>query len=279
MRPRCSARCSTNSNAVTWCCQTGTTAGWFRLALLRELGVEFTTRLHQSREADFRRGKRLGKGDHLVAWAKPQKPEWLDQETYDRLPRQLEVRELEVRVNVPGFRTQSLVVVTSLFDSSVDTKDDLAGFYRRRWSIELELRDIKTTMRLDLLRRTRPESVRQELWTGLLAYHLVRQSLLQSALASGRRPHQLSFAAALQMLANTWVLAPFVGHGAQTPHTTRSARERLIALRILNGHSHRVAHRPNRIEPRAVKRRPAPLALLTEPRAAAKAKLCAGPKA
>ena len=253
--------------------------GWFMLALLRELGVEFTTRLHQYREADFRRGKRLGKGDHLVAWAKPQKPEWLDQETYDRLPRQLEVRELEVRVNVPGFRTRSLVVVTSLFDRSVYTHDDLAGLYRRRWMIELELRDIKTTMQLDLLRCTRPESVRQELWTGLLAYNLVRQSLLQSALASGRRPHELSFAAALQMLANTWVLAPFVGYGAQTTHTTRSARERLIALRILNGHSHRVAHRPNRIEPRAVKRRPAPLALLTEPRAAAKAKLCAGPKA
>ena len=65
------------------------------------------------------------------------------------------------------------------------------------------------------------------------------------------------------MLANTWVLAPFVGHGVQMPHTTSSVRERLIALRILNGHSHRVAHRPNRIEPRA----------------AAKAKLHAGPKA
>ena len=81
------------------------------------------------------------------------------------------------------------------------------------------------------------------------------------------------------MLANTWGLAPFVGHGVHRPHTTRNAGERLIALRILNGHSHRVAHRPNRIEPLAIKRRPAPLARLTEPRAAAKAKLHAGPKA
>ena len=184
-----------------------------------------------------------------------------------------------MRVNIPGFRTESLIVVTSLFDHQDDPHDEIAGLYRRRWIIELELRDIKTTMRLGVLRRTRPEHVQQELWTGLLAYNLVRQSLLQSALASGRRPHQLSFAAALQMLANTWVLAPFVGYGAQTTHTTRSARERLIALRILNGHSHRVAHRPNRIEPRAVKRRPAPLALLTELRAAARTRLLAGPKA
>lgn len=253
--------------------------GWFMLALLHSLGIEFVTRLHQYREADFTRGKRLGRRDHLVAWAKPQKPVWLDQETYDRLPRQLEVRELEVRVNIPGFRTESLIVVTSLFDHQDYPHDEIAGLYRRRWIIELELRDIKTTMRLGVLRRTRPEHVQQELWTGLLAYNLVRQSLLQSALASGRRPHQLSFAAALQMLGNTWVLAPLVGHAARSPQTTLSARERLIALRILNGHSHRVANRPNRIEPRAVKRRPAPLALLTELRAAARTRLLAGPKA
>ena len=79
--------------------------GWFRLARLRGLGVEFVTRLHQSRTADFTWGKRLGKGDHLVAGAKPQRPAWLDQETDNRLPEQREVRELEVRVDIPGFRT------------------------------------------------------------------------------------------------------------------------------------------------------------------------------
>lgn len=246
--------------------------GWFMLAMLRTLGVEFVTRLHQHRTADFTKGKRLGQGDHLTTWAKPAKPEWLDQETHDSLPAQLEVREIDVRVNIPGFRTESLVVVTSLLDHSVYTRDEIASLYRRRWVIELELRDIKTTMQLAVLRRTRPESVRQELWTGLLAYNLIRQSLLQSARASGRRPHQLSFASALQMLANTWVLA------AVPPLVTVSARERLIALRILNGHSHRVANRPNRVEPRAVKRRPAPLALLTELRSVAKNRLLAGGK-
>ena len=144
--------------------------------------------------------------------------------------------------------------------------------------IELELRDIQTTMDLGGLRRQTPESVRQELWTGLLAYNLVRQSLLQSAQASGCQPHQLSFASALQMLANTRVLAAVLNDSAAPPPVPVSARERLIALRILNGHSHRVGDRPNRVEPRAVKRRPSPLALLTEPRCAAQARLIAGRK-
>ena len=232
------------------------------LALLRELGVEFVTLLHQFREAEFNRGKRLGKGDHVVAWAKPARPAWLDQETYKSLPEQLEVREIQVNVDVPGFRTESLVVVTSLLDHRVYSRHDLAALYRKRWIVELELRDIKSTMKLDVLRRKTPAAVRQELWTGLLAYNLVRQSMLQSSLAAECKPHELSFAASMQMLTNTWLLA------AVPAMVTISACERLVVLRILNGHFHRVANRPNRVEPRAVKRQPDPIALLTDPREA-----------
>ena len=241
--------------------------GCFMLALLRQVGVEFVTRLHQQRTADFRRGKRLGPDDHIVTWAKPERPEWLDQETYDSLPEQLEVREVQVRVDIPGFRTQSLVVVTSMHDHQVYTRDEIAALYSRRWVIELELRDIKTTMDLDVLRCRTPAAVRQELWTGLLAYNLIRQSMLQSARACECRPDEQSFAATLQMLANTWLLA------ATPPQAATSAGERLVSLRIQNGHSHRVGNRPNRVEPRAVKRRRSPLALLKEPRSAAQARL------
>lgn len=245
-------------------------AGWFMLALLQEMGVDFVTLLHQLREADFSQGKRLGKGDHVVKWPKPAKPDWLDRETYDRLPGELEIREIQVNVDIPGFRSQSLIVVTSLLDYGVYSRKDVALLYRRRWSVELELRDIKCTMQFGILRRKTPAAVRQELWTGILAYNLVRQSMLQSALEAGCQPYQLSFAASMQMLTNTWVLA------AVPPMVTISARERLIALRILNGHTHRVANRPNRIEPRAVKRRSNPIALLTELRETARAKLIAG---
>ena len=138
--------------------------------------------------------------------------------------------------------------------------------------VELELRDIKSTMKLDVLRCKTPTAMRQELWTELLAYNLIRQSMSQSALGSQRQPCELSFAASLQMLSNTWVLA------GVPPLIPLSARERLIALRILNGQSHRVGNRPNRVEPRAVKRRPNPIALLAESRRAARAKLMAAAK-
>jgi hypothetical protein len=241
--------------------------GWFMLALLHQRGLQFVTRLHQHRRADFRQGVRLGPEDHVVVWAKPPRPEWLDQETYDDLPDQLEIREIAVRVDIPGFRTKSFVVVTSLLDSRLYGRNDITNLYRHRWIAELELRDIKSTMKLDVLRRTKPEWVRQELWTGLLAYNLVRQSMLQSALGKDLSPHQLSFAASLQMLANTWVLA------AVPSLDSADARENLIALRILNGESHRVGNRPDRVEPRAVKRRPDPIALLALPRKLARAKL------
>ena len=127
-------------------------------------------------------------------------------------------------------------------------------------------------MDLGVLRRKTPHAVRQELWTGLLAYNLIRQSMLQSASSSERQPGEVSFTAALQWMTNTWVLA------AVPSMVTISDDERLIALRVLNGQCHRVGNRPNRIEPRAVKRRPCTIALLNELRNVARAKLIMGPK-
>ena len=103
--------------------------GWFMLALLQERGVEFVTALHQMRKADFSQGQRLAKGDHIVSWTKSVKPDWLDQETFDRLPEQLTVREVEVKVEVKGFRTQSLVVVTSLIDPELYPTSEIAALY------------------------------------------------------------------------------------------------------------------------------------------------------
>ena len=244
--------------------------GWFMLALLQALGVDFVSRLHQLRTTDFQRGRRLGKGDHVVSWPKPARPEWMDQEAYDRLPRQLEVREVLVNVDVPGFRAESLVVVTSLLDPKEYSRDDLANLYRRRWVVELHIRDIKSAMQLDVLRCKTPAMVRQELWTGLLVYNLIRQSMLQSAHEAERQPDELSFTATMQMLANSWLLAAVVVDG------TCDAAEPLVRLRVSHGGSHRVGNRPDRVEPRAVKRRPKPHALLTKPRAQARAALVAG---
>jgi putative transposase len=241
--------------------------GWFMLALLRERSVDFVVRLHQLRDVDFHKGRRLGKGDHVISWPKPKRPAWMDQETYDRLPQQLDVREVRVNVDIPGFRSQSLVVVTSLLDSKEYSHDDLAALYRQRWTVELRIRDIKTTMNLDVLRCKSPAMVRQELWMGLLAYNLIRLSMLQSARTAKCHPGQLSFTATMQFLANTYLTAAVV------VDANCDATQPLVVLRLTHGGSYRVGNRPNRVEPRAVKRRPKQHDLLTTPRAQSRADL------
>jgi hypothetical protein len=241
-------------------------SGWFMLALLQELGIHFVVRMHHLRKLDFCRGRQLGHKDHIVTWQKPKRPDWMDQKTYDQMPQELEIRETYVAVPVPGFRPESIVVASSFLDNKVVSSDNLADLYRNRWRVELHLREIKSTMELDILRAQTPEMVRQELWTGILTYNLIRHSMLQSALQAGKRPCHLSFAATLQMLTASWLIASLRSG-------TVLCSEALITLRINSGGLHHVGKRPDRVEPRAIKRRPSSHALLTMPRAQAIAKL------
>jgi len=234
------------------------------IALLMELGIDFVTRVHQLRTVDFGRGRRLGQGDHVVQWRRPQKPDWMDQQTYERMPASIEVREIHVQVGRPGFRTESLVVVTTLTDAGEYTKDDIAQLYHRRWLAELDIRAIKITLGMDVLRCKTPQMVRKEAWTCLLAYNLIRQTMLQSARESGHPPRELSFAAAMQSIAASWLVVAL---------SDDSAAASFIEAALANLPGHLIGHRPGRVEPRAVKRRPKPHALLTQPRARARAEL------
>ena len=240
---------------------------YFMIALLMELGIDFVVRLHQARTVDFRRGRSLGKGDHLVEWIRPVKPSWMDQETYDGIPESIEVREVLVHVAQPGFRTQSLVVVTTLCNAEEYPAEEIATLYRGRWLAELDIRAIKITLDMDVLRCKTPAMVRRELWTHLLAYNLIRRSILQSAQASGLSPRELSFTAAMQAIAASWAIAIL-----SNPCTFA----KLVDTHLVNLAGHRVGHRSDRIEPRAIKRRPKPHRLLTKPRAEARAELLAG---
>jgi hypothetical protein len=240
---------------------------YFMIALLKELGVDFVVRLHQARTADFRRGRRLGSGDHLVEWIRPARPEWMDQETYDRMPTSIEVREVLVQVNQPGFRTESLVAVTTLCDAEEYPAEEIAELYRSRWLAELDIRAIKITLDMDVLRCKTPEMVRREVWTHLLAYNMIRRSILQSAQASGLSPRELSFTAAMQAIAASWIVAVL---------SDPSLFGVLVNAHLANLSGHRIGNRPDRVEPRAIKRRPKPHRLLTKPRAEARLELLAG---
>src|SRR5262249_53820423 len=222
---------------------------YWMIALLQQRGVDAAFRLHQRRLYDFRRGQRLGSGDHRVTWTKPARPDWMDAVTYAALPETLTIREVLVQVAQPGFRTKQLVVATTLLEAAVYTKDAIGDLYHRRWHVELDLRSIKQTLRMEHLSCKTPEMARRELWAHLLGYNLVRQALAEAALQANLSPRQLSFAGGVQTLqAFRWLLL------TRAPGSLAVTQVATIVLQAVA--THRVGDRPDRVEPRKKKRRP-----------------------
>jgi hypothetical protein len=238
---------------------------YFMVALLRACGVDVVLRLHQRRRYDFRRGRRLGRYDHLVVWQRPARPAWLDEDTYAQVPKTLEVREIRRRLQEPGCRVQELTLATTLCDADAYPADDVAELYHKRWQVELDIRTLKTTLGLSDLRCLTPGMVEKELWLHCLAYNLVRRVAAQAALLAERSPRSVSFKASQQALLGAWDGLSFTEVAADA---TRVALGLLQALA-----KEEVGERPGRCEPRALKRRPKPHKWLREPRRAARARL------
>lgn len=237
---------------------------YFMIALLLERNVDFVTRIHQRRDYDFRRGEHLGHGDHVVEWLRPQRPTWMDEATYQRMPESIRLRELKVEVDEPGFRVESLVGVTTLVDPERYSHEEIAALYRKRWLAELDLAALKVALGMDILRAKSPEMVRKEMGSCLLAYNLIRKTMLQAALPAGRSVRTMSFTAALQTVAASYT---------QVATASPMQRARLIENAVEGLGNPCVGDRPNRVEPRAVKRRPKAYDLLRKPREEARAEL------
>jgi hypothetical protein len=233
---------------------------WTEIVMLKQRGVDCVCRLTSHRTADFRRGKRLGKNDHIVKWIKPAKPRSIDKETYDALPEFLLIRECRVQIAQPGFRVRTVIVATTLLDADEFTKDDIAQLYRARWNAELDLKSLKQTLQMDILRCKTPELVRKELWTHILAYNLIRTIAAQAAIKHGIEPRTISFKGTLQTLeAFQPVIALQGEHNSAFRHFLYHCLLDAIA-------KHRVADRPDRFEPRLRKRRPKHYGFLRKPR-------------
>ena len=244
----------------------GMFANYWTMADLLARGVDVLAKCDGKRRSDFRTGRRLGLKDHVTLWPKPPRPYWMSPAEYRRMPETLCIREVAVKVQQPGFRTREVVMVTTLLDPQTYPKAELAAAYRARWHAELDLRSIKQVMAMDVLRCKTPAMVHKEIWMHLLAYNLIRTLLADAACAAGAQPRQLSFKGALQTLnafAAVWSLATL-------------PCQRLYTMILQAIACHRVADRPDRIEPRAVKRRPKKLIYLTEPRHKAKSRLLMG---
>jgi len=227
-------------------------ATYFLLCALQAKGVDgvFEQQGARRRSTDFRRGQRLWQRDHLIELQKPKiKPGWMSQAAYDQAPNTLTVREL---------RTGGKTLMTTLDCPKHTSKADLKALYRDRWHVELDLRNIKTTLGMEMLRCRTPAMAEKEIWVYLLAYNLIRLLMAQAALLADIIPRQLSFKHTLQL----WV--------AWRQNGTGSYDDSQLATLFILIAQRQVGNRPGRIEPRAMKRRPKPFPLLTKPRSVAR---------
>jgi Transposase DDE domain len=224
---------------------------------LSRRGVDVVLRMRGGRGCDFRRGRWLATLDHLVVWNKPRfHAGRLGRAVWAAQPQQLTVRELRYRVSTPGFRTQEVVLVSTLVDAAVYAKAEVADLYHQRWQCELDLNALKTTLQMEHLRCQTPEMVEKEVWVHLLAYNLLRQTMAEAARAHGVLPRQLSFKGAQQAVN---AFAPYLAVLAE-------AGERLWQELLRAVARHRVGERPDRVEPRKLKRRVGKYSYMTKPR-------------
>jgi len=234
-------------------------ASYVVLALLEIMGVACLFRLHQARPSDLRRGLRLGRNDRLFTWSKPaQKPRWLPQSLWKKVPAELVVRVLRVRASVPGFRTQTVTLVTTLTDAEEFPARELAQLYLRRWSIELWWRHIKTSMGMETLRCKSPAMVHKELEMYLIAYNMIRCLMVEAGARHDCPIERFSFKGAADAARQ---FTPAIAQ-ARAGKRRRALIRKLLAVLAAD----LVPERPRRREPRAVKRRPKPYPLLTKPR-------------
>jgi len=249
-------------------------ASFAHLALLFQRKMHAVFRCHQRQIVNFRphrkhktsdddpKGlptsrwlKRLGRHDQLVEYPKPEtKPDWMGQADFDALPETVIVRELRFKIKSPGCRTKSVTIVTTLLDATIYPVNVIADLYRHRWTIETNLRHLKTTMKMEVLRCHTVEGVLKELAMFGLVYNLVRLVMLKASRRQKVAVERISFLDALR-----WLRTAKPG----TPLRT------LIVL----------PDRPNRVEPRVIKRRPKSYDLMNRPRKTLHKSLTRKPKA
>jgi hypothetical protein len=236
------------------------------IALLLLQGTHTCARKHQRRHSDFRRGKRLGKYDHIIVWSRPQRPEWMDEETYARIPETLELREIRYNIVEPGRRTKSIDIITTLVDAEEYSKEDIAELYGFRWNSELDIRSIKASMNLGHVRCKSPEMVHREVWTTILGYNLIRTTAAGAALLHGKQPRHISFTSTCQYVLASWMR---LSGGL----IDEAILENYLLLMLKQIAACEVANRPGRLEPRVLKRRRHGYPLMRKPRAELRAEL------
>lgn len=221
--------------------------GWGLIALFLRKQVDVVMRLHQCRT------DRPGRS----AWKRPQRPETWDREVWTGFPKELVMRIVRFRVTQPGFRTKQITLATTLLDEQAYPDEALIELYRLRWLVEGNYRDIKVTLGLDVLRTRTPQMIEREVLMQAIAHNMVRALMLEAAINRAVPLRRVSFKGALTAM-RQW--APLL-QTATSPQRKRLYEDLLGVIA-----SDLLPVRPNRVEPRAVKRRPKVYQLMNKPR-------------
>lgn len=230
-------------------------ATYFLLAELQARKIDGLFEQHgaRKRSTDFSKGEELGSRDHLITLIKPKiRPDWMTVEQYISAPDTLIVRELKVG---------GKVLVTTLTCPKTISKIDLKDLFKLRWNVELDIRNIKTTLGMETFSCKTPEMCEKEMWVYFLGYNLIRLIMAESALLADVLPRTLSFKHTVQL----WL----AWDGISKPTGDLANIGKLLALVSEKS----VGKRPGRVEPRAIKRRPKPYPLLMENRTLAREKV------
>lgn len=221
---------------------------YFLIANLIRIGADGVFRGHCSRNYDFRKGIRLGKNDHIVKWKKPSRPKWMEQSEYNSYPDEIDVRE---------FKAAGKVYITTLLNGKIFNKKELAKLYAMRWHVELNLKSIKSIMKMDILSCKTPAMVRKEIGIHLLAYNFIRIIMAEACAKYNALPWKISFKGTMQLI-NVFM-----------PHFINSSTKRnkilyneLLKMIVEN----KVGNRPGRVEPRMTKQRRESFPALNSPR-------------
>lgn len=217
-------------------------------------GVNIVMKNHDKRDDHPADARRVSRYQRVTTWRRPQRPDWMSEEEYAACPQQITIRLVDLIINQKGFRSKKYTIATTILETKIYSRDWITFVYRSRWLVELDIRSIKCSLNMDIIRAKTPAMVRTEIWSCLLAYNLIRMKILQSCAVSGNMPRSMSFTTTMQMLSASWVLASVM------------LTEELIELGSQASGSEIVGQRLDRVEPRANKRRPKLIALLNKPR-------------
>jgi hypothetical protein len=231
---------------------------YFLVWELRQRGIDLVAHV-QAERVGSRTVESRSDGD-IIVWQRPGLPRGMSWKTYCGYPKTMTIRQVSVDASDKNNRAEQFKVITTILDASLDGVQ-IGALYERRWDGEVDLRSIKSTMKMDILRCKTPEMVQKEIWAYLLAYNLLRTVMAVAAKENGVEPRKISFKGAKQVLT---AFAPKLE--AARPEQ----RAELVDAMLKAVAYHRVGNRPGRWEPRARKRRPKPGNRLMQPRRIAK---------